>query len=577
MLDRLSLKARLALLMFLALLAVSSVGLAGYLGIRSGSQAVSELGYNRLPSVEGLMNIGNGQSSVREANLLLAGLPKDAQTAQRLTELLEHKRDAYALIDKGRKTYDPLPQTADEAKLWAEYMKVFDTWKKVNTDIDTGLRAAAGGDGKQIPAAVQVAVAQLAQLGPMLKKLNELLEKVTDINVQVGDESYKSSSSHMAAMNVTIITAVVLGFICVLVLGLLIIGSIIRQLGGDPAYAKEVVERVAAGDLSVNVVLAKEDKSSLLYAFRSMVHSLSHTIGEVTIMVDSITSASEQVASAANQLASTASQQASSVEETSSAVEELSATVLQNADNANVTEGIATKSASSAINGGEAVQNMVQAMKEIASRITVINDIANKTDLLAINAAIEAARAGEHGKGFATVAVEVRKLAERSQVAAREIGDMAARSVNVAERAGVLLVEMLPGIDKTASLVQEISAASREQSRGIEQITSAISQISEGMQLAASSSEELSSTSEEMSSSAMQIQELMQQFTLRSSRQRHVRQAGAERPGNVPGVRGAGQHKGRSQPQRKAAPPQAQDVDDDALETPVDESKFERY
>lgn len=575
MLDSLSLKARLAVLMLLALLAVAGVGAAGFLGIHRGGQAVTELGYNRLPSVVGLMSINNGQGDVREANLLLVGLPKEAQTPQRVAELLERKRASYALIDKGRKIYDPLPQTVEEAKLWDEYVKTYDVWKKANTDMDAPLRVAASGDVKQVQAALQAMTAQFSQLGPMLKKQNDLLDKVTEINVQVGDDAYKSSSSHMAMMNVLIIVAVLLAFVCVLLLGLLIVRSILRQLGGEPAYAKEVVERVAAGDLSVNVVLAKDDKSSLLYAFRSMVYSLSNTIGEVTTMVDSITSASEQVASAANQLASTASQQAASVEETSSAVEELSATVLQNADNANVTENIATKSAGSATSGGEAVQNMVQAMKEIASRITVINDIANKTDLLAINAAIEAARAGEHGKGFATVAVEVRKLAERSQVAAKEIGDMAGRSVSVAERAGVLLVEMLPGIDKTASLVQEISAASREQSRGIEQITAAICQISEGMQMAASSSEELSSTSEEMSSSAMQIQDLMQQFTLRTNKPRHGRAVTMERPGN--GHHGATKQKGRSQGARKAAPAVAHDVEDDELDTPVDESKFERY
>jgi methyl-accepting chemotaxis protein len=175
---------------------------------------------------------------------------------------------------------------------------------------------------------------------------------------------------------------------------------------------------------------------------------------------------------------------------------------------------MATKASSEATEGGEAVKATVAAMKQIAQKIVIIDDIAYQTNLLALNAAIEAARAGEHGKGFAVVAAEVRKLAERSQVAAQEIGAVASSSVELAETAGHLLDQMVPNIKKTSDLVQEITAASEEQSSGVSQINSAVSQLSQTTQQNASSSEELAATAEEMSSQAEQLQQAMSFFRL---------------------------------------------------------------
>jgi methyl-accepting chemotaxis protein len=290
-----------------------------------------------------------------------------------------------------------------------------------------------------------------------------------------------------------------------------------RPLGGEPGTATDVANRVAAGDLAVDVQVRKGDNSSLMFALKNMVDNLTHVVNEVRASADSLSSASEQVNATAQTMTQASSEQAAGVEQTSAAVEQMTASITQNSSNAKVTDGMAVQASEQATEGGQAVQQTVQAMKQIARKIGIIDDIAYQTNLLALNAAIEAARAGEHGKGFAVVAAEVRKLAERSQVAAQEIGEMAAGSVAVAEKAGTLLAEMVPAIKKTSDLVQEIAAASEEQASSVGQINTSMIQLSQTTQQNASSSEELAATAEEMSSQAINLQELVAFFKIETA------------------------------------------------------------
>ncbi|MGE0312922.1 MAG: methyl-accepting chemotaxis protein [Lautropia sp.] len=260
---------------------------------------------------------------------------------------------------------------------------------------------------------------------------------------------------------------------------------------------------------------------------------LSETIAEVVSAARELTSASGQVSATSQSLSQAAAEQAASVEQTSASLHEMSASVKQNADNANVTDGMATTASNEAQEGGEAVRSTVEAMKDIAKRISIIDDIAYQTNLLALNAAIEAARAGEHGRGFAVVAAEVRKLAERSQVAAQEIGQLAGSSVGLAERAGELLTRMLPSIRKTSELVQEIAAASGEQSDNVHQINTTMEHLNRTTQQNASASEELSATAEELSAQASQLQQTMSYFKVDDGHQSRARRSGGGDAGGV--------------------------------------------
>jgi len=278
---------------------------------------------------------------------------------------------------------------------------------------------------------------------------------------------------------------------------------------------KRVMVALSQGDLTQKIDANYQGDFKVLQgAVNDSLDKLSEIIEQVRGAADALSNASGQVSATAQSLSQASSEQAASVEESSASVEQMSASINQNSDNARVTEGMATKAANEAGEGGEAVKSTVAAMKNIAGKIGIIDDIAYQTNLLALNAAIEAARAGEHGKGFAVVAAEVRKLAERSQVAAQEIGELAGTSVNLAERAGKLLDEMVPSIRKTSDLVQEIASASQEQSGGVAQINSAMGQLNKATQQNASASEELAATAEELGGQAGQLQELMGFFTV---------------------------------------------------------------
>ena len=289
--------------------------------------------------------------------------------------------------------------------------------------------------------------------------------------------------------------------------------SLAASIATPLALGVEFAKNVAAGDLTKNINVAQQDEIGMLSdALNEMVERLREIVLDVKGAADNVAYGSQQLSSSSEEMSQGATEQAASAEQASSSMEEMSANIRQNAENAGHTERIAIKSAADAGDSGKAVAETVEAMRSISEKILVIDDIARQTNLLSLNATIEASKAGEQGRGFAVVAAEIRSLAERSRTEAADINKVARTSVAIAERAGEMLNKLVPDIQRTAELVQEISAASREQDSGAGQINQAIQQLDQVIQQNASVSEELASTAEELSGQAEQLQMTMSFF-----------------------------------------------------------------
>ncbi|HSC76504.1 MAG TPA: methyl-accepting chemotaxis protein [Pseudomonadales bacterium] len=356
------------------------------------------------------------------------------------------------------------------------------------------------------------AASELPSFIDAFRELEVSMEKLGDSMETAVNESQVATNARTRSARQSILAVLIISILTMVWISISITRSIFKQLGAEPVVVNEVIRAIAAGNFDRQIDLLAKDHSSVLYNINGMVSQLSRTVNEVRGAANEIAFSANEVSATSEQMSRGVVQQADGVEATSSTVEQMTVSISQNSENANMTNAMAMQAAKQAAESGAAVTKTVGAMKDIAKKIQVIDDIANQTNLLALNAAIEAARSGEHGKGFAVVAGEVRKLAERSKLVAKDIIKMVGESVEVAEVAGGLLNNMVPAIQKTSGLVQEIAAASSEQATSVDQVNIAMIQLSDITQQNASASEELAATAIAMSSQAEQLTGMMAFF-----------------------------------------------------------------
>jgi len=509
MLEKLGLKAKIIFLGALVTLALLLLGWSSLDKLAQFHDSTEQDFHQVSENVELLTEITHAhvifKIQVQEwKNVLIRG--NDDKQYEKYTERFQQNSDKVqtilsSAIDRSKAlnidTKSLVTVKTEHANLKKAYLSALENFD--STDKQTGKKVDNSVSGVDRPASKG-----MTELAVNTEKNFKDIILQTNLKMEAQYESAKSSLTLF----------VIFGSLIVLGVMAIIFYDLFKTLGGDPRYAAQICNQVATGDLSIDIEINANDKNSLLLSINNMKNQLATIISDVRSSADALSSASSQVNSTAQTIAKGASVQAASVEETSASMEQMSASISQNNENAGITDGMAQQAAKEAISGGNAVEETVDAMQKIAEKISVIDDIAYQTNLLALNAAIEAGRAGDHGKGFAVVASEVRKLAERSQIAAQEIGELAKDSVKRADIAGTSLKEMVPSINKTADLVQEIAAASAEQATGVHQINEAISQVNQTMQHNAAASEELSATSEEMNIQALSLQESVDYFTL---------------------------------------------------------------
>lgn len=546
MLSTLSLSKKLTTLVVTALIALAIVAADGILSLRGSIASLNEISNLRLPSVLGLEIVSEGQTAIRSENRMVGFLLEEGKKGEDFKKTLVNKRNIWQRIDKGWKIYEPLPRTSEEEVIWKRFLGDWEAWKKaelvINEQIEKLIKANSEETRSQ---AKQDYLAAAYTAVPFFDKSEAALGQLVELNVRLANEATQRADEESSRSTLLMTSISLISCIALALLGTAIARNIFATIGGEPHAAKEVVERISSGDLTQRLNVRPGDQSSLIANqakmqanLQTIVRDIAGSVAHTENSADSLSSAAQQVASASADTADAASSMAASVEE-------LSVSISQVSENAQSALHLSERTGKLSASGSDVIERAVAEInqiaetvrltsssmntlnensKQISTVVQVIKDVADQTNLLALNAAIEAARAGEAGRGFAVVADEVRKLAERTTSATVEIGNMISRIQSNTTESVDTMEHAVEQVDKGVSLAREAGEAIREIRTSVTQVVDTVNdivnsiqeqsvasqQIAQRVERVAQSSEENNAASQQTAESAAILKQLAQ-------------------------------------------------------------------